>query len=131
MADKKPKTFRGIPINYRSRAQIDNDQWDEYCRAAFPDTPQDQIAQPRYYGRWFPLPTKPLSDTPEDTSFIRHWLYSVCRQLAGFDKTGKATLRRNYQTRFARAARWWASLRTRSLLALHQSLYPRREKWKD
>lgn len=133
MTTERPKAFRGTPIDYRSRSESDHEEWNKYCRAAFRGAPREGIFRPRYYGRWFPLPSK-LKHLQGLVNHARHWLFSNCWHLSAFGMAGKgrnAPLRRNYQTRFARASRWWNSLRSRTMLAMHQSLYPRRRKWKN
>jgi len=133
MAKKRPESFRSIPIDYRSRTSIANDEWNQYCRRVFPNVPQDVIARPRYYGRTFPLPAEG-DDMSHLIGWTRTWLYYACHSLAGFGSFGRGTnleMRRRFSNCFTRAARWWDSLRSRTLLSLNQSLYPRRDKWKS
>lgn len=104
-------------------------------RAVLPGVPDDQIVLPRYHARHyiFPAPNDDGEDRPE-TQWLVPWLIGQTvdvslrpAERSQFAASVKGTTGRAWR----RAAAWWDSLGRITPLKLNQSLFTRRDKWKD
>jgi hypothetical protein len=105
-------------------------------RAALPGVPDEAITLPRYHAKGYNFPPANLhgSDAPELWWWVRGFADAFVLHLGTAPQLGKGPdryLRRQTKNTLDRAARWWNGLDEIDTLRLNQSLYARRDKWKD
>lgn len=118
----------------RSRPPVRDREALKQWRKALPGVPDDQIVIPRYWAKYYCFP--PPNDTGEerDTKFVA-WLIeqTIDINLSPAERPKFADSVKGVNGRaWRRAARWWDSLGPAiTPLRLNQSLFTRRDKWKD